>query len=724
MLKITRNITIIAAAVLAALAFNSCSDNDAGTSDGGSDGATTVRTIAVFTSHADSAVQSRMADWLSEQVATANQSAQTKVAFQIKWTCVDEPDWQLDAERAVFDSLTDVIIAPDHATAAQECLQMFAGIYQKAKVTPKPIIFPQTTSVEVQRKAAAYPYTWFMAENDMTQAEMLVYVCSKNELDTISVLATDDVYGQSFSDKLPFIIDEWDMECNACTPISTNTTTQELVSQMQTLYPDHKMGAHEALIFSSNKMSHFATIDSLCAAWNLNADGKPHIFFTDVSCDDREWQFKDAAGVMLAPSDRYGFAEAFADRFHQTKAGGLPLYGEAHDYDALLLAYLASRMAFVKGTTANEAVQSITKLVTDEICNWDASGIASAIRFMDAGRTVTLNGASGTFLFLDQKQNNTTFYQWRCKNQTPEIVDQFTSLDVSVRTDPDKPIDDWTPDDPDEEASQHVREHPRDTIPIDQRWAVVVATSKSWNYYRHDADALAMYQMLKRHGYDDRHILLVVNDELADNTRNSYPGTVINEAGGENLYDGAEIDFRTHDITPTELFNYCLTSTDFAPDADDNVFVYWVGHGSSNGNLLWLDQKENAVTPAAFDAWVNQMNAAGRYRKMLIAIETCYSGATAEALTADGALCITAAGAHEVSVVHGEEEDNVLGVYLADEFSYRFTKYADIYESLSLGEFYKQIYTNIPTSHVTLSDSRLFGCLVHRTLEDFIPFNN
>jgi hypothetical protein len=45
---------------------------------------------------------------------------------------------------------------------------------------------------------------------------------------------------------------------------------------------------------------------------------------------------------------------------------------------------------------------------------------------------------------------------------------------------------------------------------LNEKWAVVVGTSDTWANYRHQADALAMYQLLKRHGYDDEHIILII----------------------------------------------------------------------------------------------------------------------------------------------------------------------------------------------------------------------
>lgn len=64
------------------------------------------------------------------------------------------------------------------------------------------------------------------------------------------------------------------------------------------------------------------------------------------------------------------------------------------------------------------------------------------------------------------------------------------------------------------------------------QWALVVGLSKGWQNYRHQADALAQYQMLRAHGVSDDHIVLVLADDLAGDPRNAEPGVVRNVAGG------------------------------------------------------------------------------------------------------------------------------------------------------------------------------------------------
>jgi glycosylphosphatidylinositol transamidase (GPIT) subunit GPI8 len=70
------------------------------------------------------------------------------------------------------------------------------------------------------------------------------------------------------------------------------------------------------------------------------------------------------------------------------------------------------------------------------------------------------------------------------------------------------------------------------------------ATSTGWNNYRHQADALAQYQMLKGFGFGDDRIILILEDDIAGNPSNPYPGVVHVTADGENLRSTTEEYFR------------------------------------------------------------------------------------------------------------------------------------------------------------------------------------
>src|SRR2546430_9843023 len=74
-------------------------------------------------------------------------------------------------------------------------------------------------------------------------------------------------------------------------------------------------------------------------------------------------------------------------------------------------------------------------------------------------------------------------------------------------------------------------------------WALVPALSSGWANYRHQADALRQYQLLRAGGVPDDHIVLVLADDLATAPDNPAPGTVRNDPGGPDLHHDLQIDY-------------------------------------------------------------------------------------------------------------------------------------------------------------------------------------
>ena len=79
---------------------------------------------------------------------------------------------------------------------------------------------------------------------------------------------------------------------------------------------------------------------------------------------------------------------------------------------------------------------------------------------------------------------------------------------------------------------------------------------------QHIANTLSMYRTVKRLGIPDSQIILMLADDIACNPRNSFPGTVFNNADRAlDLYgDNIEVDYRGYEVT-VENFIRLLTGT-------------------------------------------------------------------------------------------------------------------------------------------------------------------
>ena len=163
-------------------------------------------------------------------------------------------------------------------------------------------------------------------------------------------------------------------------------------------------------------------------------------------------------------------------------------------------------------------------------------------------------------------------------------------------------------------------------------YAFLVAASTGWQNYRHQADVLDIYQMLKRHGYDDDHIILIMEGDILTDTHNKYPNEVRVQPGGVNLYNNVTIDYRTSTLTPTDILNILSgKATERTPNVlkttnKDNIFFFWSGHG--NDGLLYLDRHN--LYDKDVNAALKSMFFDNRYRKIFWVIEACYSGSIGE----------------------------------------------------------------------------------------------
>ena len=121
---------------------------------------------------------------------------------------------------------------------------------------------------------------------------------------------------------------------------------------------------------------------------------------------------------------------------------------------------------------------------------------------------------------------------------------------------------------------------------LSDQYAVLVQGSYGWNNYRHQADVLSVYQLLKTNGYDDDHIILIIDKALASDAKNPEPGIIRAEYGGKDLLRGAVVDYDNAALMPVDISNILLDIAPQTASGAPNVLLFWSGHGrnrASNG---------------------------------------------------------------------------------------------------------------------------------------------
>jgi legumain len=133
-------------------------------------------------------------------------------------------------------------------------------------------------------------------------------------------------------------------------------------------------------------------------------------------------------------------------------------------------------------------------------------------------------------------------------------------------------------------------------------WAVVVAGSNTYGNYRHQADVAHAYQILTSQGIPAENIIYMAYDDVANNSRNPFPGQLFNRTDGPNVYDASVVDYKGTDVTAEKflavLTGDAATAGGKVLESNENsqVFVYYTDHGAPNlvafpsGGYLYADK--------------------------------------------------------------------------------------------------------------------------------------
>ena len=259
-------------------------------------------------------------------------------------------------------------------------------------------------------------------------------------------------------------------------------------------------------------------------ALQLNEDSQYlSIVCTDMAYDlslERKLKNYDYVGTALASRPGEGFDVAWKSRYGTVLPGGY-----AQLYDCFYLVALAAGL--VESGDAPSVREALIKLTSGSkastpIYPWTASGMRNAFQAARAGDYRRITGVSGPLEFESQThicQLGTTYSTWTYTDgkfvETGRFSRDYTGSDLW----------NWTTTQIEDMYDEQAADLPYP--PLKDHYAVVIATSTGRNNYRHQADAMAQYQMLRGFGYDDDHIILILEDDLGSDVHVTV--------GGENL---------------------------------------------------------------------------------------------------------------------------------------------------------------------------------------------
>lgn len=250
------------------------------------------------------------------------------------------------------------------------------------------------------------------------------------------------------------------------------------------------------------------------------------------------------------------------------------------------------------------------------------------------------------------------------------------------------------------------------------RHAIIVATSYTYNNYRHQADAYHAYHVLIRNGVPEENIILFAYDDIATHSRNPFPGKVFNKPDpngpGADVYAGVKIDYKGKNVSSLNFLNVLSgnkelmtgkgTGRVLESGPSDNVFIYMTDHGAA-GMVAFLDIDMLFADELLLTLEYNFKKK--RYNKLIFYLEACESGSMFQNLPNNmNIYSVTAANSHESSYAiycSGDAlvNNTLIKSCLGDEFSVRFLEDLDIAivnETLEQ-QFYK-VASQVQLSHV------------------------
>ena len=700
-------------------------------------------------------------EYALKNIAKAQQLEQHKVVLKLHF--YDEETENLDklAFRLVMpekgDDSISAIVGPYHSYNAQVFLNFAA---QKRL----PVVMPTCTSAELQRIHARNTYAWFLTESDITQCEIMLQAVKAMKATHVALLYSDDTYGRSFYDWFGY----WAVELGLKVAGGVGTSFKH-GDNLENFYKNVADEAGDEPTVVCMALSSPADFLDASIQFKDFDDKYPSNYmkplFTDVAMTKEIINSsEDIYKFGLSPygSVNYGYPQQYKNLFSEASSSG-----DAQVYDALMIIALGRALQYthpdecivdgkpvVYDTTPYEPgltdyMRSVVSYEEGEHTTWTDAGLALAFHELYAGRPIDCEGATGELIF-DQttrtKITNTPYMVWTTEEVSEQTSEGLLHLSELVpilylstggSTTSTSTTTIW------EQEKRYQQQFDRDLDvdhklpPAKDNWAVVISPSTTWSNYRHQADAFAMYQTLRHHGYDEDHIVLIVEDNLYNNPNNKLLGQIFVERSDDpNVYDAfindnvrnhAVVDYHFSQLEPQDVVDIMLGRQSdrlphvIHPDSTSNVFFFWSGHGGSYDGPLWGNENAREYFGSKrLKDMVAQMDAANMYRRLMFCIETCYSGIWGEALEGfPDVLALTAANSIESS--KADVHDSYLGVFLSNAFSRTFRRTVYNEPDIAIHDLYKDLAKTTNGSHVSIYNESNYGSVFTNTMGDYLP---
>lgn len=602
----------------------------------------------------------------------------------------------------------------------------------------KPLVSFTSTAADLLRAHGGKGAIWRTRESDIGQTELLLHQAQKSGAKRIALLTSLGPGGSTFFSWFGFFAQElgYPEDAVVIAELPEGAPCEESVKAALEATPD-------TVIIAAGGAG-----DLECALRTANPPDMPpgaarpwRIVVADTGLDTPATLANLGAladgveGLSPVPGP-----EEFAQAFEQGTGQPLGPHG-AGEYDAVLLLAYGLQASQGKGGAALVAGIQAAVDGREGSYGWDAAGIAGALAAMRAGGKPDISGATGPLEFepkLAMDLASSYFSRWVWEGGQRSFKERYWTGDAAFRSSGGvfvAPGADQLPDLGGAGSGWAPATEKADL------WAVVASLSSGWSNYRHQADALRHYQLLRARGVPDDHIVFISADDVAHAPQNRLAGAVRNEPGGEDLREGAEIDYDLS-LGAAGLVDVLLgreseaTPRVIKPTASSNVYVFLAGHGGQQGIPIGastasegIDGGGDVLSPDMLRSAFCALRSEGRLRRGLVVIESCFSGAFGGAefqgleagcdgVPLDGVTLMTAASSDEVS--YAASYDDELRAWVNDAFSHQFASVAGVAPGTPLTELYRDVFLNVQGSHASLFNKKASGRISDVQVGEFL----
>ncbi|KAI1283055.1 Legumain [Halotydeus destructor] len=235
------------------------------------------------------------------------------------------------------------------------------------------------------------------------------------------------------------------------------------------------------------------------------------------------------------------------------------------------------------------------------------------------------------------------------------------------------------------------------------QWALLVASSRGFANYRHQADVYHAYHVLIDHGFPKSQIIVMHYNDVYEAPLSPTPGRVIARPGGPDVHEGVPLDYTGEEVNAENFLGALQGDPELVKrgkkviqsTARDHIFIYYSGHGY-RGGLAFETKNMSKVTAGRLNQVLQDMHDDKKYAKMVFYLESCESGSMFKDLLSPDIGIYAVTASNETALSHGhycERLDYTTIIFCpADEFSAFWLEDTDRHASLLTETFDEQFY--------------------------------